>query len=793
LNVDVYYAHSDPRSGVGLPDQADAVWQTLREHLCRVAHQARSLARNARPGDANFAAAAARAGLLHDLGKYNPEFQERLRRLANGEKAAAAPHAKFGAAWAWESQSLDLAFACMGHHAGLHNHRDLADRVRDLADGELVSILASAQSESELGKLIVGDFPQNNPLRGKEPVDRAWELRLRMLFSVLVDADRLDCQRFEQRVLGERFPLAGPSLDALKMFEALMRFIDGRAKAAPDGVVKRRRAEILQACLAAADRPDSPDQKERLFSLCVPTGGGKTLASMAFALRRAMARPSEIRRVIVVIPFLSIIEQNASELAKAFKDLGPDVVLEHHSGDVLRRQNAGQNGPDDENEDAANEPDERRRRLLTENWDAPVVVTTSVRFFDSLFSNRPGDLRRIHNIARSVVILDEVQTLPPKLLRPLLSMMKGLSEQWGTTFLFCTATQPAFEKYPGAGDDDPRWEPGTIRPVIDREKQKELFAALRRVADPVWPTRDKPTSWEDLAGQLLEARRALCIVNVKEHARRLYEIVRRRAEETGMPEGSVWHLSTRMCAQHRLDRLKAIRKRLADPAEPPCIVVSTQLVEAGVDLDFPAVFRAMGPLDAIVQAAGRCDREGRLTAQAGHPAGRLVVFEPEEDKSPYPGPTNITRVLVNLSKDGPTSGALSIHNPGQMTRYFHELYGKDLDPKDIEAKRGALDFPAVAEAFAMIDDRTQAVLVPYGDEGRTLIEKLMRDGWLTRDEWRRAQRFQVGLYPRELREAMKVGAVYEIARGTEIFVCREENYDTETDLGLRIASEGMFA
>lgn len=781
-----YYAHTDPRPNVGLPDRNGAIWQPLREHLCRVAHWARRLARNSKPNDQEFATAAKWAGLLHDLGKYNPQFQDRLRKLARGEKAGEAPHAKYGAALALEANALDLAFAIMGHHAGVHAHRDLISKCKAESPGDLETILALARSQGELGRLITKELSRNNPIRGRNPVDQAWELRLRMLFSILIDADRLDCQRFEQRVLGDRFPLVGRSLEASRMFEALMRFIGGKAEAAPEGVVKRCRAEVLQACLEAAGRP------ERLFSLCVPTGGGKTLASMAFALRRAVARPDEVRRVIMVIPFLSVIEQNAAVLAQAFAALGPETVLEHHSGDCGRSDKEGKT---DEDEDAANEVVSRHRRLLTENWDAPVVVTTSVRFFDSLFSNRPSDLRRIHNIARAVVILDEVQTLPPHLLRPLLSMMRGLSEQWGTTFLFCTATQPAFEKHAGAGEDDPRWAPGTITPVITKEKQEELFHALRRVGDPVWPAAGVKTSWDDLARQLVEARRALCIVNTKEHARRLYQAVQAQAEVAGLPEGSVWHLSTRMCAQHRLDRFGGIRERLCNASASPCIVVSTQLVEAGVDLDFPVVFRAMGPLDSIVQAAGRCDREGLLTAQAGEPAGRLVVFEPEEDSMPqsYKIPIGITRLMVNKSKsDDSAAKMLSIHNVSQMRLYFNKLYtSKDLDPRNIEPTRGDLDFPAVASKFAMIDDCSQAVFVPYLDEGRELVENLKRDGRINREQWRRTQRYQVVLNPKEFAEALKIGAIFEIKPNVGIYTTYDLNYDVEQHLGLVIESRGF--
>lgn len=776
-----YYAHTDPRPNVGLPDRNGAIWQTLREHLCRVAHRARLLARNARPNDQEFAAAAMWAGLLHDLGKYSPEFQDRLRKLALGEKAGEAPHAVYGAAWAHQVRAWDLAWAIMGHHAGLHAQRELTGKIGELAADKLEAILASARGDDELGRLLAHTPPRNTVPIVAKAADRVWELRLRMLFSVLVDADRLDCQRFEQRVLGEAGELAGPPLAAAGMYEALKRFIGEKAKAAPEGSVKRCRAEILQACLEAADRPG------RLFSLCVPTGGGKTLASMAFALKRAVERPDEVRRIIVVIPFLSVIEQNASVLAEAFKALGPGAVLEHHSGDCGE---SGRESAGEEQEDASNLAAMRRRRLMTENWDAPVIVTTSVRFFDSLFSNRPADLRRVHNIARSVVILDEVQTLPRELLAPLITMMKGLAEQWDTTFVFCTATQPAFEKNEDSDEDDPRWEPGSIQPIIPQELEKSLFHDLRRVINPVWPSEENRITWSELAKLLLVEEQVLCIVNTKRQARELYhEMIRQGGEEM---TDVIIHLSTLMCPEHRLKLIRTIKQRV--DAGLPCIVISTQLVEAGVDLSFPVVFRAMGPLDAIVQAAGRCDREGKLTSKHGYPYGRLVIYEPIDDATPYRDATDITRMMTKMVD-------LSIHERNHMQLYFNMYYQEaNLDRNLIEGFRANCDYPAVNHRFHMISEVTTPVLVHYDSQSEDLIERLRSERKIGKAEWRALQRYQVGLRPAkphqrrwaEFEQARRDGVILELWPGADIWESQKGCYSEAEGLLLGAINDPLI-
>ena len=762
-----YYARTDPVKPDRLPHEPDSRWQPLRDHLLNVACLAKDLALRLRPGDDDFAREAEWAGLFHDFGKYTDEFQKMLNQAAKGENRTKVPHSIYGAALAWVDKAYYLAMAIMGHHAGLHNSSDLKEKFSN-------EIIFTAKELADATGPVISDL--NTPAECQPPpLQRGeilvLELRIRMLFSCLVDGDRLDCLRHETGVLP-----APEDLQAEKLLDRLLSYIEGRAKSAKVEKVRNARREVLEACLRAAGC------RERLLSLAVPTGGGKTLASMAFALKHAALNPKEFRRIIVVIPFLSIIEQNAMVYAEA---LGPEAVFEHHSGDFGRlktipgqKKDEGRFRPTDESEEKINLQMEQRQRHLEQNWDAPIIVTTSVRFFETLFSNHPSDLRRMHNIGRSIVILDEVQTLPKNFLETLLSMMNGLAKEWGTTFLFCTATQPAFEKSPDAPENDMRWEKGTIKPIVMEDKLRKLVEDLKSVKDPDWPQAGEMTPWSEIAEKLVGEKRVLCIVNTKPHAAELYRLVLKHPELPAGESSTGFHLSTRMCAAHRLDKINEIR-RILQESNQPCRVVSTQLVEAGVDLDFPVVYRAMGPLDAIVQAAGRCDREGRLTAAAGEPEGLLVVFNPEEDKSPYKQETNITRGLLNR-------GTLSIHEPKHIRTYFNMVYEGDRDPKLIQGMRQNLSFKDVAKAFAMIDDRTKAVLVPYNQAAKELMARIQKERMITREVFGKIQQYQVGLYPHEFEEARRLGTIIELWENADVWECRPSCYSPDTGLEIKL-------
>ena len=557
--------------------------QPLSEHLRNVAEKASKFAADFRAANWGYA-----AGLLHDDGKALVEFQKRIRGAS-----IQVDHSTPGARFAVEEYGIPrgygrlLAYCVAGHHTGLP----------DGADNGKQSSLEYRLAHSRLGEgYLAGELPVTleNPPIGRPPVSaekRGFDASffIRMLYSCLVDADFLDTESFFEP---HRVALRGrgPALETLKGFlEDHLRTI---AASASPTEVNRLRARILAECRASALLAPG------LFSLTVPTGGGKTLSSMAFALDHAIRHG--LRRVIYVIPYTSIIEQTA----RVFRDVfGADAVLEHHSNFVQESDDS-----DDERE--------QRRRLAAENWDAPVVVTTNVQFFESFFACRSSKARKLHNVAASVVILDEAQMLPVSVLSPTLEVIRELVEGYGSSVVLCTATQPALmarEEFKG-GLTGAREMMGA---PLDLEK------AFRRVNE----VNLGETGDAELVRRIREARECLCVVNTKKHARELF----RTLED----QPGTFHLSAAMCPVHRsrvLGKAKdpepgSIREALLEGK--PCRVISTQLVEAGVDLDFPVVFRALAGVDSIVQAAGRCNREGKLAD-----GGTLYIFSPEESAPP---------------------------------------------------------------------------------------------------------------------------------------------------------------
>lgn len=701
--------------------------------------------------------------MLHDLGKYTSCFQ---RMIAGGR--IRCPHSIYGALAALEDPSgqkrtraYPVAAVIAAHHGGLEDRAILAAKL--LAKGE-------RRAERNELQLFWGSAVRDQPsiigaleMIPKEAALPGVDLFIRMLLSCLVDADRLDT--------AQRVNLQRPLQSSKRLAQLVSYLSDLETRAAMRGTASsllQARKNVQNACQEAALGPG------RLFSLSVPTGGGKTLAAMRFALERAAAEPDRYRRVLVVIPFLSIIEQNAAVYRQVF---GDGAVFEHHSGAAYSlRPATAQNGdayfdPLDEDEALAHV---LQNRNATENWDAPIIVTTSVRFFESLFSNHPSDLRRVHNIARSVIILDEVQTLPRRVLAPLLSMLHDLTDQWGCTLLMATATQPAFER---RSEDDRSclWKPGTIREIISNPD--ELHRTLERVRIE-WRLKAS-TPWPELARELLSEPEVLCVVNIREHALKLYQLLRDQTDRQEATD-SLFHLSTRMCAQHRLDALARIRARL--DAGLPCRVISTQLIEAGVDVDFPVAYRALGPLDAIIQVAGRVDREGKATVAAGRPAGRLIVFQTEDGRTPphdYREATGLTASLARIR--APQTTDLSA-----MRRYFERYYGEaDAHAlgEDLAAMRSdrELKFRTLANQFEMINSRTGDVFVPYGD-GMALTTQLIQAHHLDFRLLRDLQRYSVGLQPWEFEAARHDGLIVEVAPESGVWICGTDGYDAEHGL-----------
>jgi CRISPR-associated endonuclease/helicase Cas3 len=769
-----FWAHSDP-SGLP-PEHPDARWQTLAEHLAAVGTLAYQLAELATPTDHAFHKLARCCGLLHDFGKYNDPFQTMITtgkgRCQHSVHGAAIAY--FGGAKMPAPKATHVSLAIAGHHAGLPDIKggesSLEVRIKTYHGGATALVSRATGDCSQLNQLFNNPFPEFD-----QNIDSRFDLYTRMLFSCLVDADRLDS--------AGRRALQQP-LDAAIHLEKLLSHIGGIAEKTPEGKVKSARAEILQDCLAAAEL------SERLLSLTVPTGGGKTFASMACALKRAKLNPDAYRRIIVVIPYLSIIEQNAGKYEEIF---GRDAVLEHHSGSFDKLTTK-----DDEHfvPASGNEIEENyqlaQHHAETENWDSPLIVTTSVRFFESLFSNRPADLRRVHNIARSIIILDEVQTLPRRLLSPLLAMIKELTDDWGCTFIFSTATQPAFQRPPHAPSDS-RWTAGTMREIV--RQPEAIRSSLKRVQIQ-WEL-EKAITWPDLATRILSETQALIVVNVRDHASALFDAVESDAQQRAIDLDGLFHLSTRMCAAHRLNVLDMIRTRLSQKL--PCCVISTQLIEAGVDIDFPIVFRALGPLDAIFQAAGRADREGFLTAQLGRPGGRVIVFLPEDRSLPpneYTEATGKTEALARQFSP-------QVDSDDAIERYFERYYGEGANMgQDLQALRTRekhFQFATLAEEFEMISHRTRDVFVPYDDQARTAIEELRQTKRVTRDLRRRLQRYVVGLYPNEFQKAhlalehIMPLKFAERPADSEIWVVPQSAYSEKKGLMLEVRADGCFA
>jgi CRISPR-associated endonuclease/helicase Cas3 len=717
-----HYAHTANLSD-GTRDPNKTLWQPLSVHLRNVADLA---ARFAAP----FGAAdeARLAGLLHDLGKYRGEFQAYLR----GEcpSSVETQHAIFGAAWAAADSHPQLfatKLAIAGHHAGLHNHCDIEGMCAKcgLRIPEIIPALI-ALLESELGSLPAAPAPPSwviAAVAAENPFPS--EFYTRLIFSCVVDADRLDTAHWP----------ASPPADTLLDHDTLLTAVQAerakKTKAAtnPDSPLAALRNRIFDTALERAVLPTG------FFSLTVPTGGGKTLASMAFALAHAKAHG--LRRIIVVIPYLSIIEQTAAEYRRIF---GDHVVLENHSS-VNPREDA-------------NEEEKSRLELVSENWDAPVIVTTSVQFLESLLAASPSRCRKLHRIPRSVVIFDEVQTLPAHLLQPTFSVLRELVTNYGTSFVFCSATQPAFRRCSALPDG---FLPTKLREIAPAPG--DLFRQLRRVTYQL-PIPGETFDWPTLAGRLAETPQVLCVVNLTRHAKELWEALghtlrERHGTELPTDEAPI-HLSSAMCAQHRLALIIEIKTRLL--TNRPCRVISTQLIEAGVDVDFPEVWRALGPLDSIVQVAGRCNREGR------HATGIVHVFQPADHELP-PGVYRAAsdRAMITLAAMGDASVAAErlATSSDVFSSYFQALYdvvntdyAKQGEPT-IQEDRSYLRYREVARKARVIEDSGTPVIVagdmrggvwaaPYIEELQTGLRTPGRSRF-DRDDLRHLQRTMVNV------------------------------------------------
>ena len=696
----------------------------LRDHLRDVA------ARASRYASAFGAAAEAEAaGLLHDLGKYGELFRQRLAGTARG-----VDHWSAGA-WVavsgWRQAGIRAALAIQGHHVGLQQGSE--DALRRLQPKRLAQAhpLGLRLSEPDTDRLLCLAREDHVALpEGLLPatsydlwrLDVAAMLDVRMLFSTLVDADYIETEAHFSSASRQtkQYRPSGPPLEpgaALDALEAHVGELARRSEATSQ--LNHVRAELLRESLAAAGQPPG------LFTFTAPTGTGKTLAMLAFALRHAAVHG--LRRVVVVIPYLTIIEQTAA----AYRDALAAWIGQRPAGScVVEDHSLAGTRPEGE----AEVGDEGQSRLLAENWDAPIVVTTSVQFLQSLFAHRPRPCRKLHRLARSVVLFDEVQTLPLALAVPTLAALSHLAEGYGASVLFGTATQPAFARLDGAvrGQCAAGWQPREVVPA-----RLELFARCRRTR-VAWPTGEGGRlSWAELAERMVGVPQGLTIVNLKRHARELLAGLKRRGAEGAA------HLSTSMCPAHRQAVLLQVRQRLAEGL--PCRLVSTQCVEAGVDVDFPVVWRAWGPLDAITQAAGRCNRNGRQEL------GTVHVFEPEGAGDPYPDgayrqAADVARRL--LREHGADN--MDIHDPALFDAYYRELYAlRRLDESgsgELAEAMQCRDFPAVSAHYRLIPQDAINVLVAYEETTFDALAGEVRETGLTTGWVVRARPHSVGLF-----------------------------------------------
>lgn len=763
--------------------QEEENWEPLIHHLKQVGERAADFAKS-------FEASpiACAMGMLHDIGKCSAAYQTYIRAGRQPAGAKGPDHSTAGAKEAarlYGGPGLPfgrmMAFSIAGHHSGLMDGDKLNERydkpVEDYRGWE-----AEAPDLPGLAAIRAG-FPR---LEGNA-IEKSFTpfFFIRMLFSCLVDADFLETERFYARSHGLPPPPRGGKVEAAHR-DAVRRHMAAHRR--DDSEVNRLRSAILDHALGKAGLPTG------LFTLTVPTGGGKTLTSLSFAMEHAQAH--ELERIIYVIPFTSIIEQTAAVFRDAVGlGLATDV-LEHHSSFEWDRKEPSRDR-DEESEGASGLAKLRRD---AENWDAPIVVTTAVQFFESLFAARTSRARKLHNLAKSVIIIDEAQSIPVNLLRPCMAAIDELARNYGATVVLCTATQPALRRQDEALPQTPDMKRDGKREGLDIPDARELapdpaglYEKLKRVAVE-W--RREPVADGDIAARFAEQPQMLCIVNSRAHARDLFEAIREQP-------GAV-HLTTLMCARHRREVLAKVRDDLKQGS--PVRLVATSLIEAGVDVSLPEVWRAAAGLSSIAQAAGRCNRSGEL-GLLGEKFGQTVVFEPADHKIPpviasfY---TPAREVLRNAEEDVLGLDAIRNYYAALYWRRGHEKLDQaqlDSAPYEIiaEIRRSAhprgWNFPyrTISDAFRMIDETMEPVIVPWDNDARGIIDELRFAEFPPSGVQRRLQQYVVPV-PARVRAGMLASGAVEPVKpeyGDRFIVLSDKHlhlYDAA--LGLRMDDPG---
>lgn len=664
-----YIAHSENSNGEE---------QSMKQHSKGVAELMRSFSLSE-----DFAELYSCCGLLHDIGKYSKKFQNYIR--SRGEKE---PHAIWGAYMAKMGKLINVAFPIMGHHAGLPNRDAMFEKIGRLANEEaklkdiefaLKDDGATLPSCDNSAFNKIGDVFQK-------------ELFVRLLFSSLVDADSLDTERHFQKEQYDARP--SKTLEPDTLLDTLNKRFDSFKKVTPLNEL-RTKVRLYAQSLA--------DAEQGCFSMTLPTGMGKTLTSLNWALHHAKAHPN-IKRIVIVLPFISIIDQTANELKTIFKDY--DVVLEHHSNVIYER-------------DDAEEYDCRSaKELAAENWDYPIVITTAVQFFESLFSNQRSKCRKLHNLQDSIVIFDEIQTLPVNLAECTMKMLNDMLHLCRCSFLFCTATQPNFHtRKDFSGIDE-------ITPLV--ENTASVFAATKRVK--YIPVEDyEAQSFESIADRVVEHDNSVLIVcNTKKKAMALFDKLKERSEI------QVFHLSTNMCQIHRMKIINTVRQKLKEGEK--LILCSTQLIEAGVDMDFPVVFRELAPLESIIQSAGRCNREGKLKA------GKVYLFQLEDPGQPSRQYETFAK-YAQLCYQG-------YENRLAEADFYSDYYSKILElyvtADAITPKRKELKFQDIADMYHIINSNTTSLFIyQYNDESQRLYNEIKDKKYLNRQDYQKVTQYSI--------------------------------------------------
>lgn len=668
-------------------------------------------------------------GILHDIGKYSVDFLKRI----TGESNQRVDHSTAGARVCVEKggKYRFLEYCIAGHHTGLPDYGSNYDNAGDPTlmgrRKKKISDYQAYEKEIDIPEIVTDPFDFKKTVNP----DFSMSVFIRMLYSCLVDADFLDTETFMS--CGQKVRNSGESMEIL--FEKLEKHVSEWLKNQNRDTVNGRRTEILKHCL------EEGGAERGLFRLTVPTGGGKTIASLAFALRHAVE--NQMDRVIYVIPYTSIIEQNA----KVFREiLGDENVLENHCNVAYEV-------------DSQRAEELQSMQLAAENWDKPVIVTTNVQFFESLFANKPSKCRKLHNIANSVIIFDEAQMLPNDYLKPCIAMIEELLNNYRTSVVLCTATQPALRSFFQGSVSATE-----LCPRMDEQFQffqRTLFENIGTVTE------------ECLIDKLKRENQALCIVNTKKRAQNIYKELR---------EDGVYHLSTSMYPKHRKRVLERIRERLRENKK--CILISTSLVEAGVDLDFQSVYRELAGVDSMIQAAGRCNREGHRKVEES----KVLIFRFEEKESVL-GQRQQIDVAKSLMADG-----RDLSDRETITRYFEMLYhikGESLDKKKImdefTNKKIKYRFAQVGKDFRLIEQNTKTIFINDEEDADEILRELKEKGF-TRSGMRKANQYCITIYDQTFDKMYGAGMLKPIAENMEDFyeLTDESRYTEEMGLELEI-------